>query len=132
MHCPELHGCRWPGLLSQMAFANPVRLCWCITSPAWPLESTNQNWLCARLLPIAISIYLVVCVYSCRLLGSQQHCLCPNGREGSPSPCPPTPTTTHPSHPPLLISDNCDIKVVKKTISKSSSDYCTAELAMKQ
>ena len=35
-------------------FADPVKPCWCITGPVGPLGSTNQNWLCARLLPMAV------------------------------------------------------------------------------
>ena len=42
-----------------------------------PLGSTDQNCLRARLLPMAISIYPVVCVHSCRLLRAQYHCLWP-------------------------------------------------------
>ena len=61
-------------------FANPVKLSWCITGPVGPLGSTNQNWLCAKLLPMAVSIYSVVCVHSCCLLGTQHCCLWSNGR----------------------------------------------------
>ena len=100
----------------RQLFADPVKPSWCITGPVGPLWNTNQNWLGARLLPMAVSIYPVVCVYLCCLLGTQHHCLWPNGREGLPSACPPTPTTHHlpPTHP-SLISDTHDIMgVVKK------------------
>ena len=60
-------------------FADPVRPCWCITGPVGPLGSTNQNWLCVRLLPMAVSVYLVVCVHSCLLLGTRHYSLWPNG-----------------------------------------------------
>ena len=73
-------------------FADPIKPCWCIT--VGPLGSTNQSWLCARLLPVAVLIYPVVCVHSCRLL--RHHCLWPDGTEGPPRACPPTPTTPHP------------------------------------
>ena len=63
-------------------FANPVKPCWWITGPVGPLGSTNQNWLCARLLPMAISAYPVVCVHYNRLLGTWHYCLWPNGRHG--------------------------------------------------
>ena len=78
-------------------FANPVRPYWCITSPVGPLGSTNQNWLCFRLLPMAVLIYPVVCVHSYHLLGTQHYYLWPNNREGLPLACPPTPTTPVPS-----------------------------------
>ena len=60
--------------------------------------------MCAKLLPMAVSIYPVVCVHSCRLLGTQHYCLCSNGSVCPPGAChPPTPTT-HPTplppHPP--------------------------------
>ena len=55
MHCPEAYS--YVAIDSQVCFyrwlfANPVRPRWCITGPDGPLRSTNQNWLCARLLPI--------------------------------------------------------------------------------
>ena len=112
-------------------FANPVKLCWCITGSVGSLRSANQNWLCARLLPMAVSINPVVCVHPRRLLRAQHHCLWPNGGEGLPLACPPIPITPcplPPTHP--LISDTCDITGVVKN-SKTSSEYCTAELAMK-
>ena len=47
----QLCGYRWPGLLSQMAFADPVGLR-CVGALqvllAHCMGSTNQNWLCAR------------------------------------------------------------------------------------
>ena len=102
-------------------FANPVKPCWCITGPVGPLGSTNQNWLHVRLLPMAVSIYPVICVHSCCLLGKQHHCLWPNGREGPTSACPPTPTPTtpaplSPTHP--LISNTHDSTVVAKKLSQ--------------
>ena len=69
---------------------------YCITVPIKLLGSTNQNWLCAKLLPMAILIYPVVCVNSYCLLRTQHHCLLLNGREGSLSACPPTPATLLP------------------------------------
>ena len=82
-------------------FANPVKPCWCIIGPIGPLGSTNQNWLCARLLPMAVVIYPVVCVHHCRLLRRQHHYLWPNVRQGLSSACPPTPTTPLHSLTPL-------------------------------
>ena len=86
-------------------FANCVKPSWCITGPTGPLESINQNWLCAKLLPMAILIYLVVCVHSCHLLETQHYSLCSNGSDSLPPAChphpPPHPTPTPPpSHPP--------------------------------
>ena len=96
----KLHGYRWPGLLSQGAFFNPIKPHWCITGPFGPLGSTNQNWLLARLLPMAVLIYPVVCVHSCHLLRTQHHCLQSNNREGPPSACPPSHhISTPPTHP---------------------------------
>ena len=84
-------------------FANCVRLSWCTTEPTGPLGSTNQNWLCAKLLPIVISIYPVVCVHSYGLLGTQHYCLCSNGSVCPPSAChsppPPHPTSLPPAYP---------------------------------
>ena len=62
-------------------FADPVRPCRCIAGPVGPLGSTNQNWLCIRLLPMIVSVYPVVCVHSRCLLGTQHYCMWPNGRE---------------------------------------------------
>ena len=103
--------------------ADPVKSCWRITGPVGSLESTNQNWLCARLLPMAVSIHPVVCVHSCRLLGTQHHCLRPSGRGTAFG----FPTL------PVLISDTRDSRSgCKKPSQKTSSEYYTAELAMKQ
>ena len=111
-------------------FANPVKPSWCIIGPVQlvlpsgptvgPLGSTNQNWLCAKLLPMVVSIYSVVCVHSCHLLGTQNYCLWSNGKEGLPLACPPTPTTPTPF--PLthsLISVICDITGVVKNYLKN-------------
>ena len=82
-------------------FANLVKPSWCITGPVGPLGSTNQNWLGAKLLPMPVSIYPVVCVHPCCLLRAQHHCLWPDSRESLPSACTPTPTTPRllPTHP---------------------------------
>ena len=80
-------------------FADPVKPSWCIAGPVSLLGSTNQNWLGAKLLPMAVVIYPVVCVHPSRLLRAQYHSLWPNGKEGPPSACPPTPTTLHPPTP---------------------------------
>ena len=86
------------------------RACW----PIGPLGSTNQNWLCAKLLPMAVLINPMVCIHSCHLLGTQHYCLCSNGRKDPPSACPPTPTITLPPHTHPLISAIRDItKAVK-------------------
>ena len=111
-------------------FADRVKPSWCITGSTGPLGSTNQNLLCAKLLPMAVLIYPVVCVHSCCLLGTQHYCLCSNSSVCLPSACYPPPPS-HPTHPPP-ISTICDITGPVKTISKTSSEYCMAELAMKQ
>ena len=100
-------------------FANRVKLSWYITGPAGPLGSTNQNWLCAKLLPMAVLIYPVVCVHSCRLLGTQHYCLCSNDSDCSPLAChlPPPPHPT-PSHPPTPISAIRDITGPVKKLSQ--------------
>ena len=125
LHCPEASN-TYVAIDSQVCFhrclfaiCKTVSVCY---RSCWATGSTNQNWLGARLLPMAVLIYSVVCVHSCRLLGTQHHCLWPNGREGLPLACPP-------AHP--LISETRDITVVVKTISKTSSEHCMAELAMK-
>ena len=98
-------------------FADPVKPSWCITGPIGPLGRINQNWLGAKLLPMAISIYPVVCVHPCCLLRAQHHRLWPNNEEGPPSACPPAPTPDT-SHPPL-ISAICDITGVVKNHFKN-------------
>ena len=78
------------------------------------------------MLPITVSIYPVDCAHPCHLLRTQRHCLCPNGREFPTSACPPTPTTLEPTQP--LIHDTCELQ---GSISKTSSEYCMAEFAIK-
>ena len=112
----QLGGCRWPGLLSRTAFCRPCRVVLVHYRSCW---ATRENWLCARLLPMAVSIYPVVCVHSCCLLGTQHCCLWPNSR-GLSSACPPTPTTPcslPPAHP--LISNTRDIAVAVKNYLKN-------------
>ena len=112
-------------MLSQTAFCWPCKAVWWITGPVGPLGSTNQNCLCARLLPVAVSIYPVVCVHSCRLLRTQRHCLWPNGREDPPSACPPTPTTTCcPPTPHCLQAISMILEGLQKAIAKTSSECC--------
>ena len=82
-------------------FADPVKPSWCITGHVGSLGSINQILLSAKLLPMAVSIYPVVCVHPCHLLRAQHYCLWSNGKEGSPSACPPTPPPPSPPiHPP--------------------------------
>ena len=98
--------------LSSAGNPAPVKPSWCIAGPRGSLGSTNQNWLCARLLPMAVSIYPVVCVHSCRLLGTQHYCLCSNGSFCPPGAChppPPPPATTPRHHPPPPINAIRDI-----------------------
>ena len=52
--------------------------------------------MCAKLLPMAVLIYPVVCVHSCCLLGAQHYCLCSNGNVCPLGACHPPP----PPHPP--------------------------------
>ena len=103
MHHPRT-STAWLYIDSQVCFhgrlfADPVKPSWCITGPRGQLGSTNQNWLCAKPLPMAVSIYPVVCVHSCRLLGTQHYCLCSNGSVCLPGACHPPP-----SHPPPPIN----------------------------
>ena len=109
-------------------FSNPVKQHWCIKEPVGSLGSTKQNWLGAKLLPMAISIYPVVYVHPYCLLGAQHHCLWQNGRENPPSACPPTPTTPT-SLPPIhpLISDTHDITGVVKIYLKNYVVVNTAQ-----
>ena len=74
-------------------FTNPVKLRLCITGSVGPLGSTNQNWWGAKLLPMAVLIYPVDCVYLWHLLRAQHHYLCPTGKENLPSALP-----THPRY----------------------------------
>ena len=113
-------------------FADPLKPSWCITGPVGPLGSTNQNWLGAKLLPMAVLIYPVVCVHPCRLLRAQYHCLWSNGREGLPSACSPAPTTPCP-----LVSAIHDITGVVKNYLKnlqwilhSKSSYKTVAISL--
>ena len=116
----------------RQLFVNQVKLSVCITGPVGQLGSTNQNWLYAKLLPMAISTYSVVCVHPCHLLRAQHHCVWPSGREGLPLACPPTPSPSCPSPTPkTLISAICDITGIVKELSKTSSEYYMAELATK-
>ena len=62
-------------------FVDPVKLSWCIAEPVGQLGSTNQDSLGAKLLPMDVSAYPVVCVHPCYLLRAHHHCLWPNGRE---------------------------------------------------
>ena len=131
----QLRGYRWPGLLSRTAFCGPCEIYWCITGPVGLLGSTNENWLCARLLSMAVSVYPVVCVHSSRLLETQHYCLWPNGRKGPPSACPPTTTTPHPlppTHP--LISAIRDITLAVKKLSQKPAVNTAQQcyIAMKQ
>ena len=116
----QLRGYRWPGLLSWTTFCQPCEAVLVHTGPVGPLRSTNQNWLCARLMLIAVLVYFVVCVHSSHLLRTQLYFLWPNGGEGPPSACPPTPTIPHlPSTRPPLISNTRDITVAVKNYLKN-------------
>ena len=109
-------------------FADPVRPSWCITRPISPLGSANQHWLGAKLLPIAVLIYPVICVYPCHLLRAQCPCPWPNGREGPLSACPLAPTTPPPTnHPSPYKHHPWYNRGCKKTISKTNSEHCMAE-----
>ena len=100
VHGHQLLGYRWPGLLSRTAFCRPCKAQLVHYGTKRPTQgSTNQNWLCAKLLPMAVSIYPVVCVHSCRLLGTQHYCLCSNGSFCPPGACHPPPP--HPTPPPI-------------------------------
>ena len=95
-------------------FADSVKLYWCITGPVEPLVNTNQNWWGAKLLPMSVSVYPVDCVHLCYLLTTQYHCLCSNGRENSPSTCPPT--LLPPTYP--LIHNTCDTTGIVNKLSQ--------------
>ena len=123
-------------IISQVCFHRWL-FCWpCKTElvhyrACWPTGCINQNWLGTKLLPMAVSIYLVVCVHPCRLLRAQRHCLWPNGREGPPSVChlPPPPPHSPPTH--LFIRAIRDITRVVKNYLKNQQWILHAELAMK-
>ena len=95
-HSYTVQRCQVASLLSQAVFADTVKPPWCIAEPMEPLGNTNQNWWDVKLLPMSVLTYPVHCVCLCHLLGTQDHCLCPNGRVNLPSPCPPTPLYTTP------------------------------------
>ena len=107
-------------LLSHTAFCQPCETELVHYKACRPTGSTNQNWLVTKLLPMAVSIYAVVCVHSCRLLRAQYHCLWPNGREGPPLACAPTPITRPPppTHLPLINVIRDITGVVKKLSQK--------------
>ena len=107
---------RQPGLLSQTAFADLIKLHWCIIVLVGSLGSTNHKWWGVRLLPMSILTYPVDCVHLCHLLRAQHHCLCPNGRELQLA-HPPPPPCSCPTH--LLIHDAHDITGVVKNNFKS-------------
>ena len=86
IHSCTIHGHQCLAIDSQVCFhgrlfADRVKLSWCITGPTGPLGSTNQNLLHAKLLPMAVLIYPVVCVHSCCQLGTQHYCLCSNSSD---------------------------------------------------
>ena len=56
----HMHGFRWPSLLSQMAFANPVKPQRCITGSLELVNSINKDMCGARLLSMTVSAYLVI------------------------------------------------------------------------
>ena len=106
----------------RLLFANPVKPLWYIIGPVEPLQSTNQNWWGAKLLPMSVLISPVDCVYLCHLLRTQHHYLCPNGRESPPSAYPLTSTTARllpPTHPPPYIQHLLDITRVVKNCLKN-------------
>ena len=119
VHEHQLQGYRQPGLLSQKAFCRPCKTELVHYGHVGPLGSTNQNWLGGQLLPMAVSIYPVVYVHPCHLLGAQHHCLWPNDRESPPSACPATPSQLAPFPPTYsLISPIRDITGVVKKLSQ--------------
>ena len=126
------------GLLSHIAFCQSckttvVHYRACGATGATGI--TDQNCWGAKLLPMTILIYPVDYVYPCHLLRAQHHYLCPNCKENPPLACsttPPHPTIPQPlppTHP--FIHDTHYITGVEKSISKASSKYCIAELAMR-
>ena len=120
----QVRGYRWSGLLSQTAFCQSCKTALMHYRACRANGNSNQNWWGVRL-PMFILTYPVDCVHLCHLLRIQHHSLCINGKElafGLP--------THPPTHP--LIHDTRDITGIIKTISKTSSEYCVAELAMKQ
>ena len=119
VHPHQLCSYRWPGLLSQAAFANPVRPCWCITGSVGPLGSTNQNCLCVRLCQwpswsILWFVYIPVVCWKC----STTVCglMAGRARLRLAHPPPPPPAFLSPTHP--LISAIRDITVEIKKLSQ--------------
>ena len=50
----QAYGYRWPGLLSQTAFANPVKLWVCTTGSVEPVHSSKKVVCGAKLLPMTV------------------------------------------------------------------------------
>ena len=54
----------WPCLLSQAAFANPVRLPRCTTGTLGPVNGTNKDVSGIRLLPMTVATYDILWIES--------------------------------------------------------------------
>ena len=50
----QAHSCRWPSLLSLMAYANPVKPPWCTTGYVGPVNGINKDVTGARLLSTTV------------------------------------------------------------------------------
>ena len=96
----QTHGCRWPSLLSQIAFCCPCQPPRCTTGSLGPVNGINKDVSGARMLPTTVSTYPMDWVCFRHLLKTQHHCLCPNGRYNLQLP-------THPHRPsdPLSSAD---------------------------
>ena len=78
--------------------ADPVKPPWCNIGSVGPVDGTNKDVTCARLLPMTISTCPVDWVPFCHSLKTQHCCMCPYGSFNLP---PAThPPSTHPTPPP--------------------------------
>ena len=59
LEIPNIHGYRWPSLLSQLDFCQPSQTTKVYTGSVGPVNSINKDENDARLLPTTISTYPV-------------------------------------------------------------------------
>ena len=82
---------RWLSVLSQLAYADPVKPWRCIAGLVEPVGGINKDVCGARLLPVTVSAYAANYNHFCHLIKTQHCCLCPCERYNPPP-------TTHPHH----------------------------------
>ena len=117
------HGYRWPSLLSQTDFCQPVRPLSCTVGSLGPVNGINKDVSGTRLLPTTVLTYPMDWVCFCHLLNTQHCCLCPYG-SFSPPPAthpPPPPTPTPPTRLPPITCNLWYYSHCEKSCSKTST-----------